>query len=80
MLSEKLLNLAKTGAIEGCVVKVWLIDKPQDVQKSFEAIALTPNANLSIAYRYICDEFKDLPFKRTSFVTHMRGRCTCQVN
>jgi hypothetical protein len=80
MLSEKILNIAKEGSINGCVVKVWLITQPKELQEAFDSLIKSPNANLSVAYRYVCEENSNLPFKRTSFVTHIRGRCTCPVS
>lgn len=80
MLSDKLSTLAKEGAINGCVVKVWLINQEKDLQDAFDLLVKSQNANLTVAYKYICDENSNLPFKRTSFTTHIRGRCTCPTN
>ena len=79
MLLDELRDLAKRSAITGCVVNVWIKSQEADFQEAFDLIKGNPNVNLTEALSLVKKYHPDIPFKRTSFVMHMRGTCTCQA-
>lgn len=78
MLLDDLKDLAKRAEIAGCTVAVWVKQQDKDVQDLLGALSQNKNVNLTEALNLIKKYHPDLPFKRTSFVTHMRGTCACQ--
>lgn len=78
MLKDELADLVRSSQINGCVVGVWVAKQDAETQELLNLIANTPNVNLTDALNRIKKYTPDLPFKRTSFVTHMRGTCACQ--
>ena len=77
MLIDELKALAKSAEIEGCVVGVWAVSQDQEFQEVFTSLRKKPNLNLTQTLNLIKSHYPDTPFKRTAFVAHMRGTCTC---
>ena len=77
MLLEDLKNLAKRAEIAGCVVNIWVSQQDEEVKQLIDLLAKNPNVNLTEALNVLRKNVPDLPFKRTAFVSHMRGSCTC---
>jgi hypothetical protein len=77
MLLDELRDLAKRSDIPGCKVAGWLAAQDKDFQEVFVILQNSPHLNLTEALNLIQKYQPDLPFKRTSFVHHMRGNCTC---
>lgn len=60
-----------------CVVGRWVVSLTTEEQNGLEKIKELPKYNLVNLYRKL-NERTELPFKLTSFKSHMRGVCTCQ--
>lgn len=60
-----------------CSVGKWVDTLNPEEQQVLEKIKATGVYNLSELYRKL-DERTELPYKMTSFKSHMRGVCTCQ--
>lgn len=79
MLLDELKALAVKAALDGCVVGVWVKKQDAEFQEVFTVLKTSANLNLTEALALIKKYHPDVPFKRTSFVMHMRGTCTCQT-
>jgi hypothetical protein len=77
MLVGELRNLIKKSEIQGCVVGVWVKTQDSEFQEVMRELK-TANVNLTELLNLFKKHNPDLPFKRTSFVMHMRGQCLCQ--
>lgn len=77
MLLDELKDLIKKSELQGCVVGVWVATQDAEFQEVFNLLRHKPNLNLSEALSLIKKYQTDLPFKRTSFVMHMKGTCAC---
>lgn len=79
MLLNELKTLVKRSSVQGCVVGVWAHNQDAEFKEVFELMQKTPGVNLTEALNLIKKHQPNVPFKRTSFVMHMRGNCTCQT-
>jgi hypothetical protein len=79
VLLDELKDLVKRSELQGCVVGVWVVTQEPEFQEVFSLLRHRPNLNLTEALNLIKKYQSDLPFKRTSFVMHMRGSCTCPI-
>lgn len=77
VLLDELRDLVKRSEISGCVVGVWVKTQDSDFQDVFGMLKSNSNVNLTEALSLVKKYHPDIPFKRTSFVMHMRGTCTC---
>jgi len=62
-----------------CVVKSWLLEKPQEAQDLFEQLMQKRGLNMSALYSSL-EKTEELPFKITVFRMHMKGYCACPKN
>lgn len=58
-----------------CSVGKWLLEQDQELQEVFALLVKKDKKNISSIWRDISSE--DLPFKSTTFKSHMRGDCSC---
>ena len=72
ILEEQLQE--KTGV---CSVGKWISKLEPEEQDALQKIQQIQTYNLSELYRKLADR-TELPYKLTSFKSHMRGVCTCQ--
>lgn len=79
MLIDELKALANKSEVKGCKVGVWLADQDPDLIEVINVLKQKPNLNYSTALDLIKKYHPDLPFKRTSFVFHIKGTCACQT-
>lgn len=79
MLLDELKNLANAARLEGCVTGKWLQTQEPEVAELLKEISSSPNGRLIDAFKLLQKHDPNLPFKRTSFTTHMRGTCACPV-
>lgn len=79
MLLDDLKALAKTAETGGCVVSKWLSTQDPEIRATLDDLAKKPGVNLTITLELIKKHDPNIPFKRTSFVNHMGGRCGCQA-
>jgi len=77
MLLDELKILASKAAVDGCVVGVWIKNQDAEFQEVFGILKDRPNLNLTETLALIKKYHPEIPFKRTSFTSHMRGTCTC---
>lgn len=77
MLLDALKDLAKVAEVEGCVVGKWLSTQDPEIESVLQSLASKPGLNLTSALDLIKKHDPSAPFKRTSFVLHMRGTCAC---
>lgn len=67
-----------------CSVKKWLNTLSTEDQQNYLIIEQRyrtgANITVSAIYAALLAELETLPFKLTSFRTHMNGACTCQRN
>ena len=77
MLIDELKELAAKAAVSGCVVGIWIQNQDKEFQEVMKVLSSSPNLNMTEALALIKKHHPDIPFKRTSFVSHMRGTCTC---
>lgn len=77
MLFDELRELAKEAELTGCVVGVWLHTQDKEFQEVFGMLKNKPNLNMTKALTLVRSYYPDAPFKRTSFVAHLKGICTC---
>lgn len=77
MLLDELRELANRSKVTGCIVAVWLAAQDEEFTEVFSLLQASPNLNLTDALNLILKYQPDVPFKRTSFVHHLRGTCTC---
>ena len=67
-----------------CVVKKWLNTLSLEDQANYDSIEKKYRAGSTIViaaiYSALVLEVGSLPFKITSFRTHMNGVCTCHTN
>ena len=77
MLIDELKALADRALVEGCVVGIWVKQQDVEFQNIFQVLRERPNLNLTEALNLIKQYHPDIPFKRTSFVHHVKGACTC---
>lgn len=79
MLLDDLKQLAKTAELDGCVVGKWLATQDPEITEVLKSLAKKPGLNMTSALDLIKKHDPSIPFKRTSFVTHMREVCACQA-
>jgi hypothetical protein len=79
MLIDELKLLASKATLEGCVVNIWLQSQDAEFKEVFEILKDRPNLNLTEALALIKKYHPNAPFKRTSFVAHLRGKCACPI-
>jgi hypothetical protein len=67
-----------------CVVKKWLNELTSEDQSEYAVLESKYRAgakiDISKVYNKLLDGTAYLPFKLTSFRTHIKGVCTCQRN
>ena len=79
MLLDDLKQLAKQAELSGCVVGKWVATQDPEIRDVIVSLAQKPGLNLTVALDLIKKHDPALPFKKTSFVVHMRGGCSCPV-
>jgi hypothetical protein len=79
MLLDDLRELAKQAELEGCVVGKWLATQDIEIGETLKLLATKPGINITTTMDILKKHDPSIPFKRTSFSTHMRGTCSCQV-
>lgn len=79
MLLDELLDIAKRSEVTLCLVGTWLASQDTEIQQVIQGLVGNQNVNQSELLALLKKHQPDLPFKRTSFVAHMRGICTCQT-
>ncbi|NBW13237.1 MAG: hypothetical protein EBR82_35025 [Caulobacteraceae bacterium] len=79
MLIDELKSLAARSAVKGCIVGVWEREQDKEFQEVLGVLKQSPNLNYSEALTIIKKHYTDLPFKRTSFIQHLKGNCQCQT-
>jgi hypothetical protein len=77
MLIDELKALANAAEVKGCVVGVWSLSQGQELQEVFALLQSKPNVNLTQTLNLVKSYHPNIPFKRTAFVSHMRGGCSC---
>ena len=60
----------------GCSMKIWIDSKDAKVGEYFARLQGKEGLNHTELYEKIT-RVEDLPFKFTTFKTHLRGKCTC---
>lgn len=60
-----------------CIVGKWESTLTEEEQQGLETLKALPTLNTSSLYRSL-NSREELPFKPTSFKSHMRGYCPCQ--
>jgi len=67
-----------------CTVKKWLNELTSEDQSEYAVLESIYRAgakiDISKVYNKLLDGTDSLPFKLTSFRTHIKGVCTCQRN
>jgi tryptophanyl-tRNA synthetase len=67
-----------------CSVQKWLNTLTSEDQGNYLRVEekYRAGANISMVhvYKALAEEVSNLPFKLTSFRSHMNGTCTCQRN
>jgi hypothetical protein len=79
MLIDELKLLAERAGKTGCVVGVWLQNQDKEFQEVLDVLKKSPSLNISETLVLIRKYYPELPFKRTSFSTHMKGTCQCPI-
>lgn len=79
MLLDELKELVKTAEVDGCVVAKWLTTQEPEIGDTLKLLASKPGVNLTTTMDLLKKHDPNLSFKRTSFVSHMRGKCSCQA-
>lgn len=79
MLIDELKALATKADVKGCKVAVWLSEQDTELSDVIDVLKQKSNLNYSAALDLIKRYHPDLPFKRTSFVFHIKGTCSCQT-
>ena len=77
MLIDELKALAKKAEVQGCVTGVWVKSQDEELQEVISSLRNNTNVNLTEILNALKSHTPDLPFKRTAFVSHMRGGCSC---
>jgi hypothetical protein len=78
-LLGEMRNLIKKSEVQGCVVGVWVKSQDPEFQEVMAGLQKSANLNLTELLNLFKKHNPDLPFKRTSFVMHMRGQCLCHA-
>lgn len=60
-----------------CVVGLWVDTLDEESKKAFQQL-MDKRIACEPLYRDLINSEQDIPFKSTSFRTHMRGFCICQ--
>lgn len=77
MLVDALKILEEESNHAGCAAGTWISQQEPEVQELLNKLGDNPNVSLSKLYKTVSSEHSGLPFKRTTFITHMSGMCVC---
>lgn len=77
MLLDELRSLVEQP--EGCVVGQWVAKQEPELQDLLAALAKKPGVNFTSVLNVLHKNLTDLPFKRTAFIAHLKGQCSCPV-
>lgn len=77
MLLDDLRSLVEKPV--GCKVGQWVAVQEPEFQDLLDALAKKQGINYSSVLSTIQKYHSNLPFKRTSFVLHLKGECGCQA-
>jgi len=75
-----IINKHLNAADSKCSFGAWLAQQGKAEQDGFELLMKKKPVNVASIYRSLTIEVEDLPFKSTTFKSHMRGDCKCQTN
>lgn len=62
-----------------CTFGVWLDKQSKSDQENFALLLQKKSINVASLYRAMTT-LNDLPFKSTTFKSHVRGDCKCQTH
>lgn len=79
MLSD-IIKRHLDAADSKCAFGAWLAQQAQEDQDGFALLMKKQPLNIASIYRSLTLEIENLPFKSTTFKSHMRGDCKCQTN
>lgn len=79
MLSDALKEIIKEQENKACSAGKWISQQDPEVQRLFEEINDNPDISYTKVYKVIASEGA-LPFKRTTFISHMARTCICSSN
>lgn len=77
MLEAFAKHLEAENAPIQCVVGIWADNLDEDSKKAFKEL-MDKRVPSEPLYRDLISSGQKIPFKTTSFRTHMRGHCICQ--
>jgi hypothetical protein len=77
MLLDELRSLINQP--DGCVVRQWAARQDAELQDLLVALANKPGINFTSVLNVLHKNVPDLPFKRTAFIAHLKGQCSCPV-
>lgn len=61
---------------EGCSVNRWIVTLPDEEQTLLKKLSEKKGLNLTTFFNALTKE-SNIPFKLTTFKSHMRGACVC---
>lgn len=80
-VAHELIGLIESSKVpKPCAVGSWIKEQPREVADVFEILKTTKSVNKTEALNVLRAHYADLPFARTTFVTHLRGECPCVAN
>lgn len=62
-----------------CSFGAWLDKQNKEDQEGFALLMQKQSINVASLYRSMTSVLEDLPFKSTTFKSHVRGDCKCQT-
>lgn len=77
MLIDELRKLAERPDAGYCVAGAWIASQDPELQQVIDLLKVRVNLNYSEMLDLLKQHEPDLPFKRTSFILHMKGTCNC---
>jgi hypothetical protein len=77
MLLDELRSLVNQP--DGCVVGQWASTQDTELQDLLVALAKKPGVNFTAVLSVLHKNISNLPFKRTAFIAHLKGQCSCPV-
>jgi hypothetical protein len=64
------------GKVSKCLFGKWLKEQDEQVQDLFAQLVKKDKLNIASLWRDLIST-TELPFKSTTFKSHMRGECSC---
>ncbi len=77
MLLDELRGLIEQP--DGCVVGQWVATQDPEFPEILSALAKKPGVNFTAVLNVLHKNIPNLPFKRTAFIAHLKGQCSCPV-